>query len=95
MEKLIKAFPDDLEAKAILALALDDGYDRATRAPLTTIVAFSASNVTKDAICRSVNPGSVSVVVFLLRLMVANWPNVVGSVIVCVVSLRLPHALHK
>src|SRR5947207_2803542 len=34
MEKLIIAFPDDLEAKAILALALDDGYDRATRAPL-------------------------------------------------------------
>ena len=34
MEKLVESFPDDLEAKAILALALDEGYDRTTRAPL-------------------------------------------------------------
>jgi tetratricopeptide (TPR) repeat protein len=34
MEKLVQSFPDDLEAKAMLALTLDDGYDRATRVPL-------------------------------------------------------------
>jgi tetratricopeptide (TPR) repeat protein len=35
MTKLVESFPDDLEAKVILALALDDGYDRVTKAPLT------------------------------------------------------------
>jgi tetratricopeptide (TPR) repeat protein len=34
MQKLVESFPDDLDAKAMLALALDDGYDRASRAPL-------------------------------------------------------------
>jgi hypothetical protein len=34
MEKLVQSFPDDLEAKAILALSLEDGYDRATRVSL-------------------------------------------------------------
>jgi tetratricopeptide (TPR) repeat protein len=34
MEKLVESFPDDLEAKAILALALEEGYDRTSKMPL-------------------------------------------------------------
>ena len=34
MRKIVEMFPDDLEAKTILGLALDDGYDRSTKAPL-------------------------------------------------------------
>src|SRR6266436_270992 len=74
---------------------LDTPISRATRAPLTTIVAFSASNVTNDAICRSVNPGSVSVVGFFVAFLVSDRPDVGGSVNQFVGSLRLPHALHK
>jgi hypothetical protein len=51
---------------------LETPISRATRAPLTTIVAFSASKVTKAAMRRSVVPGSVSVTVFVLRLMIAK-----------------------
>ena len=35
MRKLMAAFPDDLEAKSILGLALLDGYDPVTRQPRT------------------------------------------------------------
>jgi hypothetical protein len=38
-------------------------------------VAFSASNVTSDAMRRSVIPGSVSVDIFLLRLMLEGYLN--------------------
>ena len=38
MRKLIAAYPDDLEAKSILGLALLDGYDPVTRAPRTNTV---------------------------------------------------------
>jgi len=33
MRRVVESFPDDLESKVILALALDDGYDRTTKAP--------------------------------------------------------------
>jgi tetratricopeptide (TPR) repeat protein len=33
MRKLVESFPDDLEAKAILALALENGYDPSTKSP--------------------------------------------------------------
>jgi tetratricopeptide (TPR) repeat protein len=33
MRKLVQSFPDDLEAKVILALALENGYDPATKSP--------------------------------------------------------------
>lgn len=38
MRKLVTAFPDDLEAKSILGLALLDGYDPVTKAPRTNTV---------------------------------------------------------
>ena len=38
MRKLVAAFPDDLEAKSILGLALLDGYDSVTKAPRTNTV---------------------------------------------------------
>ncbi len=38
MRKLIAAYPDDLEAKSILGLALLDGYDPVTKAPRTNTV---------------------------------------------------------
>ena len=38
MRKLMAAFPDDLEAKSILGLALLDGYDPVTKAPRTHTV---------------------------------------------------------
>src|SRR5437867_3127292 len=33
MRRLVESFPDDLEAKSILALALENGYDRDTKSP--------------------------------------------------------------
>ena len=33
MRQTVKSFPDDLEAKSILALALENGYDPATKSP--------------------------------------------------------------
>src|ERR1700676_1808023 len=45
---------------------------RATRAPLTTIVAFSASNVTSAAMRRSVVPGSDSAAFFLRGTMLCE-----------------------
>jgi tetratricopeptide (TPR) repeat protein len=33
MRRIVETFPDDFEAKAILALALENGYDAATKAP--------------------------------------------------------------
>lgn len=33
MRRIVEAFPDDPEAKSILALALEDGYDPSTKAP--------------------------------------------------------------
>jgi len=33
LRKLVAAYPDDLEAKAMLGLALDDGFDSATKEP--------------------------------------------------------------
>ena len=33
MRRLVESFPDDLEARSILALALENGYDRATKSP--------------------------------------------------------------
>ncbi len=33
MRKLVESFPDDLEAKSILALALENGYDPLTKSP--------------------------------------------------------------
>ena len=33
MRKLVESFPDDLEAKSILALALENGYDGSTKSP--------------------------------------------------------------
>jgi tetratricopeptide (TPR) repeat protein len=38
LRKLVTAFPDDLEAKSILGLALLDGYDPVTKAPRTNTV---------------------------------------------------------
>lgn len=38
LRTLVAAYPDDLEAKSILGLALLDGYDSATRAPRTNTV---------------------------------------------------------
>ena len=38
LRKLVAAYPDDLEAKSILGLALLDGYDSATKAPRTNTV---------------------------------------------------------
>ena len=38
MRKLVAAYPDDLEAKSILGLALLDGYDPVTKAPRTNTV---------------------------------------------------------
>ena len=35
LRKLVKAYPDDLEARSILGLALLDGYDSVSRAPRT------------------------------------------------------------
>lgn len=34
MRRLVASFPDDPEAKSILALALENGYDRSTKSPL-------------------------------------------------------------
>ena len=33
MQTLVESFPDDLDAKSILALALENGYDRSTKSP--------------------------------------------------------------
>jgi tetratricopeptide (TPR) repeat protein len=38
LRKLLAAYPDDLEAKSILGLALLDGYDSVTKAPRTNTV---------------------------------------------------------
>lgn len=38
LRKLVAAYPDDLEAKSILGLALLDGYDPVTKAPRTNTV---------------------------------------------------------
>jgi tetratricopeptide (TPR) repeat protein len=38
LRKLVAAYPDDLEAKSILGLALLDGYDSVTKAPRTNTV---------------------------------------------------------
>lgn len=38
LRKLVAAYPDDLEAKSILGLALLDGYDSVTRTPRTNTV---------------------------------------------------------
>src|ERR1700730_12831192 len=48
----------------------DTPISRAIRAPLTTIVAFSASSVSSAAIRRSVVPGSVSDCAFVRRAMI-------------------------
>src|SRR5207249_936842 len=33
MRRLVESFPEDLEAKSILALALENGYDAAAKSP--------------------------------------------------------------
>jgi tetratricopeptide (TPR) repeat protein len=93
LRKLVTAFPDDLDAKSILALAVENGYDGATRMPRRGTEESIA--LLREVLAR--NPDHVGALHFLIHAVEdsghAQEALAAAEKYPLLVS-RIPHALH-